>query len=437
MKEGILLVVLLVCQLCLAQNVTSNPSTGAPKPSHGLDIKQICKDSSIPLDMCTCEKLPGLCGTLPPQNETVTVPDGATVEEVCKLLNIKNCTCNNPLVSQYCGESKKTVYIIRCKPDAERLRAILAIVSSFVGLIGNGFVMIVTMVNWERSTKCHKLIGGLAIADFVFSIIQIIDVSPYLRAENVCDWIYGNVGCKFMASVNALSSLIGVGFIVIITLERFIGIIYPFSRGLSSKKINIAIFINIIISIGIVIPISIVSEYNSIPKRCFENWSKESSRFYSWFTLIFSFILPMFCLIFMYGKIIYRLHTTKTTDIDDFHQKQRQKENKRIIVILLLVLITYFVLVLPNRLVWILIDENLINQNTALSTFHHWKLYASLPIVMHVAVNPLIYSIVDRKFRSCLKHIFCGKRVIEWNSLFRMTRKNTVSISLQTISSKL
>ena len=393
--------------LALTLLVISTSSKMVPK--HGLNITEICINSNIPLSKCNCNDRPGLCGTVSPRK--VTIPSGASLETICQLLSIKNCTCHHPIVKTHCEKPPKK-YIINCTPSIKRFRAIFTIIFSIIGFVGNGFVMIVTMVNWERSTKCHKLIGGLAVADFVFSIIQVIDVSPYLRG--VCDFIYGQIGCKLI-SLLILSSWISIGFILIITLERFIGIIYPFSRGLSSLKLKSIVLLNTIFSIGMVIPVTIVLEYDPIPKRCFENWAwyghKEASRIYTYATLLLNDIIPLIILISMYGKIIHRLLTT-TSEINNFQQNQRQKENKRIIVILLLVVICYFVLVIPDRIGFIFIEEHLINLDTSKSnSFTHLKLYMKLPIVVHVAVNPVIYSIVDQKFRKSLIRILTKRNL--------------------------
>jgi len=428
-------------------------------------VEDYCQKFNISKENCSCENpaLADVCYAGIPQNP---------FEEYCQKFNIskENCTCNNPHLTRVCKAHKPFVvdslpelcqhlriskesctcensnitnfceffqvkYESRCNLFGERIRASITLVSSLIGMVGNALVVIVTSINWRQSTYCHKLIGGLALSDFIFSLVQLIEIAPIFRSNNPCSWIYGHFGCKFIFGASASSGWIAIGFILIITVERFLGIVYPFSRGLSSRQIFMAVVLNILFTGGAIVPNVIAAKFIPEAERCVDDFKRSVSIYNSWFIFVFSFIIPLICLVIMYGKIIATLKRARSEMRANVSFQRRNRENKRIVIVLLLIILFYMILVLPNRLVWILIDHGYINAHTSLSEHSAWKTYGSLPYVIHVVVNPIIYSLIDNKFQATLKKLFCAscKRLStkKYSLHAKSTTKSTSTSSLQ------
>ena len=73
--------------------------------------------------------------------------------------------------------------------------------------------------------------------------------------------------------------------------------------------------------------------------------------------------------------------------------------------ILLVIAGAFFVLVFPNRIIWVILDitgtDNMTN-----STYRTLKYTALFPYLFHVSVNPFIYSFIDKKFQEQVVVLF-------------------------------
>ncbi|XP_066913332.1 galanin receptor 2b-like [Clytia hemisphaerica] len=104
-------------------------------------------------------------------------------------------------------------------------------------------------------------------------------------------------------------------------------------------------------------------------------------------------------------------HTRKTFSLKE--QSRRRKEDGKITMIISYLLISFAVLVSPNRIVWVLYDHDVFKSVSA-DTLAYIRMAALVPYTIHACINPIIYSLVDKKFRGNLKYIFlrvtCQKR---------------------------
>ena len=340
-----------------------------------LTLEQFCQQYNISFVVCTCQFL----------------------SDICSLLNNSNSSSSKESV---------VVHVNTC--DDELSLTIVILVSSSVGIFGNLLVIIVTYSNWKKTTSwCHKLIGALALCDFTFAVLDFAQTVPNVWACG--GTFYGEIMCKMFAfTINAVAT-VGLGFILIVAVERYIGICFPFTRGLSPKAIVLMIFVNFGFSLLINVPLVVVTEKNEFLK-CFESWSNENfPKIYSWFMLIFSFLLPVMAISLMYSKIIYTIRKSQrdilSASVGGVENKRfvkRNKENQRIMFILISVLVAFVLLVSPDKFIWALKDQGLL-KNVSRQAKQLLNLCTRIPLSLHGAINPIIYSVVDKRFRGSLR----------------------------------
>ena len=365
-----------------------------------------------------------------------------TLEEVCTRFNIPSflCVCDNttahPVVELYCRVRQKinkpAPVTVVCTSNT---RGIIMTSISIVGVIGNSLVITVTKQRWRTSTVSQQLIGALALSDFVFSLLTFI--AEFTKVWS-CKWLLGKFMCKLILPSINMTATMALGFILIISIERFFGVVYPFNQYVTKRRIKIMILVNILFSLAVVIPqyAVVTIMYNH---TCAENWSDPShSLIYTWVFFCVTFLIPIIAISVFYIKMLSSIRAsqqkTKTT-FNAKQQMQRKQEDQRITIILACLLITFVVLVFPNRIYWILYDHNVLaelrtSQKTLVINI------SNSAYLLHAAINPFIYSIVDKRFRSILSNLFCGKRQRR-NNTITDTRGGCTNTAMETDTSKI
>lgn len=346
-----------------------------------------------------------------------------------------NCSCTQfPEFCDFVKEAEQTKQKhseteYKCDTKYNYIRAGANIFGASLGIIGNGAVVVITMISWERGTRYNQLIIGLAVTDFLFSFNQLVMSIPLFWT---CQWLYADIMCKIFSASVDMSVSIAMGFILIIALERYMGILYPFNNGFTQTKFWLAVGLNIVLGFTSVVPMLMyldVGEY----RVCKESWpSTYHSRLYSWAMLIVYFIVPVFLTLIMYFRIIRKLHITRlmfgkqSSALGEHSTSRRIKDNRRIMAILISVLTLFIILVLPNKLVWILLEYIDVN-GLSEGTYRMLSLLSTIPYSFHVCVNPIIYSFIDSKFRVKVANLCC---------LIRQ-RSNSISSAKSRTSTKL
>ena len=167
---------------------------------------------------------------------------------------------------------------------------------------------------------------------------------------------------------------------------------------------------NVLISLIVVIPAVIVLQTNGV--ECKEVWPDDSySLIYSWFLFFATFFLPIVGIAIFYVSMMLSIKASQITTLKTFNatqQRQRKQEDNRITLILACLLISFLILVLPNRIYWILEDYKVFI-NLSKDEKRIVKMFSYIPYLLHAAINPFIYSVVDQRFRSSLKIFILSK----------------------------
>ena len=298
--------------------------------------------------------------------------------------------------------------------DTNRITAAVTIVHIIVGtlsVVGNGLVILVAVRSYRKMNQFKWLIVHLAFCDLLFALLILMDLPQWISGK----WIYGRVLCKVIPPFLLLSGLAAEGSIIVIACERYRGINNPLAKRWSIKHIILALLMNWVLSFLSISPyINAMSYYidHDNSTQCVETWGKDieeherNSIAYTLFLLVGSFVIPMTIIGVLYGKIIYILRHPKEVSGDEqtcLQMKRRRKKDIRVTKLLVSVIIAFVICVLPNHL------GSLIQFMFPLSpTSFTVVVYITLiPYPFHCAVNPIIYSIVDDKFRRDIKAVFC------------------------------
>ena len=319
------------------------------------------------------------------------------------------------------------------------LRIVKTIIGIF-GMIGNTLVCVVIYYNREMHTLTNVLIFHQAAIDFLSCILiflqsNIPDTGPP-ESE-----VAGQIFCKFWQAPVVLFALLTASTfnLVVVTLERYTAIVFPFRyMRLFTRTINV-ILICCVWLVAAVYKLPDIARYyyDADEARC-------SSKRLSWVkvsgivTFCVQYFVPILVMVFAYGHIIRvlsknqgepepvrpRQNTNASTE-NGPHAETLQESQKRarrnVFKTLLLVFIAFAVCWTPNQFFFLLYN---LGANVVLNTPLHRM--TILIAQSNSAVNFLIYGFKYKQFRHGLKKLFRCKNSIEpYNS--SSAHVNTVS----------
>ena len=311
--------------------------------------------------------------------------------------------CKNEISLPVCEISKWYKKTRNSKSTTPRRKleievAIISTVAMVIGVLGNAAVLIISYKDRRSLPRSKILITQLAVIDQVFSIINFVEtVSLYWSSR----WILGVALCKIVSASMLMSSLLPIGYILIIAVERFFGIIYSVRRDLNGGRlIYSCVIINFILALGTVIPILFVMEVGKYG-TCNATWPAGTKYTipYQWFLMTFYVIMPVCIVSMIYIRIIAFLLDQAKHNValsrEDI-KKRRDEENRRAMKILISILIGFIVCVLPTRAIQLYHAHKYdFNQNLT----KHFALLMNITYPLHSCINPIVYTAVDPKWR--------------------------------------
>lgn len=298
------------------------------------------------------------------------------------------------------------------------------------GILINTLVLVVVLTAQRlRFTAYKYLMCHLAFADLMCSIM----LCPYVPLELAQhNWIYENKdACQLIYPMISCFSNVATGTIVLISVERFRGIVYPHRNPWQPRDVRIAFCIVWMASVGLVLPNAItlrINVYNNID-YCNEHWDNLTVRkVYGFSYFAFAFAVPLIGIAIMHVIMMIRLKSPELRP-DNLSESQ-ERQNTRIMRVLTGIIIAFFVCVCPNKILYFVWD---LDPELEMSTTSKARFYMRTFQVLYyarVAADPLIYCFFDTRFKKDFKQTV---RVLRGKSMADEKRSRTASQRTSTI----
>ena len=390
-------------------------------------INQFCVYLNLSDKDCICESFKvkheerayGLCVAV----STETTMSG--LQGICDVFQIpkENCRCEMFRLGGDDQTYKSVCHLVESLPVVKtkmwftvysQIYAGIAAVSSVIGIAGNVLVIIIALRYKTDLPTCKMLIAHLATCDFIFAILQLIIAVPKFWTNK---WLYGVFCCKLLFSSELLGISLSVGIILLISIERFIGIVNPFHGGLPEIVVVVILMVNVVIGAAAVTPMLIYSKIDD-KGICLLKWpnGNSDSKLYNVIIVTMYFVIPVIIVSVLYGLIIRTLRRTATFEnnraiADPRMRLKRLYENRRTVCKLIAVVIAFVLFVLPSHVVKLYFNwlgwagENGPKRSLHIDSYFILHFVASIPYPLHVAINPIIYSLIDAKWRKDVMHL--------------------------------
>lgn len=272
----------------------------------------------------------------------------------------------------------------------------------------NGNVMTIYIVltkPYMRSvTNC--LIANMAIADLVMTFSAMPYSATYMYVGS--RWfggIMGMITCKILHFSVALSIAASVLTLVVIALDRFFAVVYPFKRPSVIRKISGVCTVIWILSILSMSPYlycfkSLILQDGNY--HCFVQWepladSWEASRIFFAFIFISFYLLPLFIIAVFYSIVSFKLWIRRIPGNPTAANLRHAESSKRRTIKMLIIIVIVFTLCwLPAHLMHLFI---FFNEELYLKTPSLMRLIAFGISHANSAINPYLYIALNRNFR--------------------------------------
>ena len=309
----------------------------------------------------------------------------------------------------------KTEVYLNYNSVASKVYASVTIVALIVAIPGNCLVIAVSVASKQKVTDFRKLIAALAVADMIFAVLEFIRVLPVFWTSH---WLYTDVPCRLLRGLQHLGSNVAIGIMLIICVERYLAIAHPMTVGENKRSLYVLYSFLALLAIAIAVPIFVFAKTTDLTGRqeyrCEIEGNKTSILIQSWFEVVFFLVIPSIAIMVLYGRIISQLHSSaKKCDTfkDGNMKRQRTQENVKIAHTLILMTVSFILLVTPHHLSMLILHHSVPDEGGNVSTsLYYASAWMVISFPLHVAVNPIIYSAISKKWRVDAARVLCNYR---------------------------
>lgn len=294
-------------------------------------------------------------------------------------------------------------------PPSTTHQIVVLLVYSLMFLLSlNGNIMTVFIVlakPYMRSvTNC--LIANMAIADLLmtFSAMPYSAAYTYVKSR----WfggIMGMITCKILQFSVALSVAASVLTLVVIALDRFFAVVYPFKRASVIRKIWVVSTVIWVLSGLSMSPYLYYYKLLLLQDgyyHCSVSWEPlanhwEASRIYFSFLFIALYLIPLLIIAFFYGIVSFKLWIRRIPgNPSAANLRHAELSKRRTIKMLIIIVIVFSLCWLPAHLMhfFIFFDEKTYEKIPSL-----WQQIAFGVSQGNSSINPYLYIALNRNFR--------------------------------------
>ncbi|XP_022086915.1 G-protein coupled receptor 54-like [Acanthaster planci] len=282
---------------------------------------------------------------------------------------------------------------------------------TIVGLLGNVSVVVVIARNRSMRTVTNFFIMNNAITDMVFIVI----CAPITASQFILtDWIYGDFICKTVAFMQYVSVQASCSTITAMTIDRYMVVLHPM-KSLHTRTVRRATFINIVIwitSFLLHIPVAVFYEMETVVTDgetfCARRFiSLDAQKGYEFYAVSIMYVLPFIVMAFCYRRIL-RTVWSKYLVVSSSTLAQRRRRWK-ITRMTLLVVVLFGVCWGPIHAMH-LVALFQPKRRHASDSFYNFNIFCLCLSYSNSAINPFVYALSGRSYRSLLVACLPGKQ---------------------------
>ena len=283
----------------------------------------------------------------------------------------------------------------------------------FAAVLGNLTLFAVFSMPSYRHSLTAMLYRILAVADTVAVVIQDgLNVVPsHVLGTDLMT--YSTPTCKLLVPLHIWSRAFSAWVLVIIGLERFIGILFPHRAKVINTKRRFA-WITVTVATGLLAfytPLLVSTErvFTEMGRVCKISANRNGFNAYfmifNWMMLILTCLLP-FVFIITFNVAIASVLVKRRIAVTSSYDNDTQTNSA--VAMLISVSLAFIVLTLPFG-IYTILQEYYLRVGDMVSYQKTFVLFdfASICDSMNHSINVVLYCLTGRKFRQCLREMIC------------------------------
>ncbi|ELT97056.1 hypothetical protein CAPTEDRAFT_125109 [Capitella teleta] len=288
----------------------------------------------------------------------------------------------------------------------------------FIGVIGNGVLILTVLFNKDMRTRPNIFIVSLAVGDL---ILLLVSIPFYGFTYMYPKWQHGSFACKLLAFLKALSLGVSIFTLTALSWDRYSACLHPIRRhkDTMSRTALIAAVIWIISTVLAAAEYAIANVdddsqpmlvCNSHPYH-FGYWFP---CFRAWLRFVIYFLIPIIAIAMLYtpmAKTLWSNHTEIQQDAEADNVIQgpaatRQTEARRKIAKLVLAIVVLFMVCwLPRHIYLLWFHCPMPGEFNFF--WYIWKTVAYCLCFSNSCINPLALCILSDQYRRYFSRYLC------------------------------
>ncbi|XP_060557765.1 substance-P receptor-like, partial [Ruditapes philippinarum] len=207
---------------------------------------------------------------------------------------------------------------------------------SVIAILGNGLVIIVIARDKRMQTVTNIFIANLAFADVILGMFTIpFQFHPALHQR----WDFPEFLCKLAPSVKVLSVSVSVITLTVISVDRYVAVMYPLKAGFSKSSAIMCLLIIWGLGLGSCFPEGyyyyvhyMINAELKFVLTCDASWPTENfGKYYHLYLLLVQYLFPLLVINVSYTRISCKIWGTKQpgNTVDRGNRDNARQRNKK------------------------------------------------------------------------------------------------------------
>ena len=303
--------------------------------------------------------------------------------------------------------------------SAKAIKATSYIVIMLFALLGNAAVIAIVSKNKHMRTTTNYLIANMAVSDMLLSAFAMPRELTQIFVGYqgwLIDGLSGATLCKVVYFFQEISTAVSIQSIVVITLDRYTGVVQPFREPIvTPKRRKFVIALIWLISMGlhgIYFYIARLQKVNGVHicsfsfEPAFDNL--RALRIHFIIVSVVLIAIPMTFITVLYSRIFKALRSQEPfwKSCSSSLMKSRREENTKITKKILAIIFLFVICILPIDI---------------MGFFFFFLWYKKIPCGMdqlsfaakfifysNTSLNPCVYFLLNERYRRALRHLLKG-----------------------------
>ena len=325
-------------------------------------------------------------------------------------------------MSRYIASNEQDALSSECPADEEYTslkrctRTALYMVAMIISLLGNSAVIWIVRKNRRMRTLTHYLIVNMAVADLLITIFHM----PYklqVQLTNSYAVVVGGLTstliCKLVGYTQDVSIAISVLSLMVISIDRFMAVVYPVKNVTFLKRPRYVIIPIWITSLFLCSPLLYANRMEEYEGEfyCYEEWSPlfdplTGGRDYTIIQFTLLYAVPLIVITALYSCIVYRVWHRRILGNAARHLhrgRQHSVAKKKLLKMLIIIVCIFAACWLPYHVIFFLQFASVKYLNCSIpDTILFYCLFVGHA---NSAINPCIYFAIHKEYRQGLLQV--------------------------------